>query len=65
MTEPTGSTTNERYLTTKEVAALLSISLPTAKRYLKSGAIPSIKIGGAVRIPAGELDLRLRQLSRK
>jgi len=35
---------NEVY-TTKEVAGILKVSLPTIKRMLKDGRLPSVRIG--------------------
>jgi excisionase family DNA binding protein len=45
------------YLTAAEAAARLGISLRTARRRIADGSLPSVRIGRAVRIPAGALDL--------
>jgi excisionase family DNA binding protein len=41
------------YLTPKEAADLLRVSLRTMARKVKSGEVPSVKFGGIVRIPKG------------
>ena len=41
---------DDRLLTTRDVADLLNVSEVTVKRHIKSGVIPSRKIGGARRI---------------
>jgi excisionase family DNA binding protein len=46
--------TDEIY-TTKEVAELLKISLPTVKRMLKDGRLPSIRIGKQHRFLGSDL----------
>jgi excisionase family DNA binding protein len=48
---------NPDYLTATEAAARLGISLRTARRRIADGSLPSVRIGRAVRIPAGALDL--------
>ena len=45
-----------RYLTAVEVATRLGISLRTVRRRLADGTLPSVKIGGAVRVPAAALE---------
>ncbi len=47
---------HKRYLTYRDVAEALGISVATAKRHVASGDIPAIKIGSVVRIPASALD---------
>jgi excisionase family DNA binding protein len=46
---------NGRYkgaaLSPREVAAALNLSLPTVYRRLADGQIPSVKIGGSIRVP--------------
>lgn len=44
------------YLAAAEVAARLGISLRTVRRRIADGSLPSVKIGGAVRIPASALE---------
>jgi excisionase family DNA binding protein len=44
-----------RYLSAAEVAERLGISLRTARRRIADGTLPSVKIGGAVRVPASAL----------
>ncbi|MBU0731273.1 helix-turn-helix domain-containing protein [Patescibacteria group bacterium] len=43
-------------LTTKEVADLLRVSLITVRRWLKSGKIPSIRIGKHYRIRRDDIE---------
>jgi excisionase family DNA binding protein len=45
-----------RYLSAKEAADRLGISLRTVRRRIADGSLPSVKIGGAVRIPASALE---------
>jgi excisionase family DNA binding protein len=45
-----------RYLSAKETAERLGISLRTVRRRIADGSLPSVKIGGAVRIPASVLE---------
>ena len=42
----------EKLLTRKEVAEILTVSLPTVDRCLRDGVLPKRRIRGAVRIPA-------------
>jgi excisionase family DNA binding protein len=44
------------YTTVKEVAKQLDLSEVTVRRHVKSGEIPSRKIGGAVRIPTSVIN---------
>ncbi len=46
----------QAYLTARETAERLGISLRTVRRRIADGSLPSIKIGGAVRIPATALE---------
>lgn len=50
----------EPYLTRKQVASLLQISLPTLHQYTKQGLINSYKIGTKVRYKTSEIDEALR-----
>jgi excisionase family DNA binding protein len=45
------------YLTAAEAASRLGISLRTTRRRIADGSLPSVRIGRAVRIPAGALEL--------
>lgn len=45
-----------RYLSAKETAQRLGISLRTVRRRIADGSLPSVKVGGAVRIPASALE---------
>jgi excisionase family DNA binding protein len=44
------------YLKLTEVARRLGVSEKTARRYVKSGALPSVFIGGAYRVSEGDLE---------
>ena len=44
------------YLTPKQTAELLAISVTTVRRAIKAGTLPAVKIGTAVRINANDLD---------
>jgi excisionase family DNA binding protein len=46
----------QAYLTARETAERLGISLRTVRRRIADGSLPSIKFGGAVRIPAIALE---------
>lgn len=43
------------YYTVAEVAAHLRISTMSVYRYIKAGQIPSVRLGGSVRVPAAGL----------
>jgi excisionase family DNA binding protein len=45
------------YLTAAEAAVRLGLSLRTVRRRISDGSLPSVRIGRAVRIPAGALEL--------
>ena len=45
------------YLSAAEAASRLGISLRTVRRRIADGSLPSARIGHAVRIPAGALEL--------
>jgi excisionase family DNA binding protein len=53
-----GARMDERYLSAAETAERLGISLRTVRRRIADGSLPSIKVGGAVRIPASALEVR-------
>ena len=44
------------YLTAAQAAVRLGISLRTVRRRIADGSLPSVKIGGAVRIPVSALE---------
>ena len=46
----------QTYLTARETAERLGISLRTVRRRIADGSLVSIKIGGAVRIPSAALE---------
>ena len=46
----------QHYLTARETAERLGISLRTVRRRIADGSLASFKIGGAVRIPASALE---------
>jgi excisionase family DNA binding protein len=47
---------NTEYITRKEAAQLLKISLPTLSKYGKQGRIPSYRIGGNIRLKKSDID---------
>ena len=51
----TGETPVRGMLTVAEVASQLRISRPTAYRLAKTGVIPTVRIGGTIRVPARQL----------
>jgi excisionase family DNA binding protein len=46
----------QQYLTARETAERLGISLRTVRRRIADGSVASLKIGGVVRIPASALE---------
>lgn len=46
-----------RYLTASEAADRLGVSLRTVRRRIADGSLPSVKLGGSVRIPEAALNL--------
>ncbi len=46
----------KKFVAVREVAELLGISRTSAYGLVRSGAIPSVSIAGAVRVPAAALD---------
>lgn len=46
-----------QYLTAAEAAARLGLSLRTVRRRIADGSLPSVRLGGAVRVPAEALAL--------
>jgi excisionase family DNA binding protein len=51
------------YLTTDEVAKLLNVHSNTAARWLKSGKLPSAKIGREYRIPREAIENRMNRVA--
>ncbi len=47
------------YLSAKEVATLLGVSLRTVRRWIAEGTLPAARLGGVVRIRRADLDRRL------
>lgn len=48
-------------LTVQDVAALLQVSVPTVRAYLRQGHLAKIKIGHGVRIPRTDLERYLSE----
>lgn len=48
-------------LTPAEVAGILKVSLPTVYRWIRSGALPSLRVGRGRRIRESELNAFLQQ----
>ncbi len=55
-TAPEAAPRPSRYLRIEEVAQRLGIGRSTAYRHIQAGRIPSIRIGGSVRVPERALD---------
>ncbi len=51
----------EKYLTRKETAALLNVSLPTLNEYTKTGKITACRFGVRVLYKQSEIDTRLQK----
>jgi excisionase family DNA binding protein len=47
---------SQRFFKVKDTAAELGISLSSAYELVKSGEIRSVRIGGALRVPAAAID---------
>jgi excisionase family DNA binding protein len=47
---------NSEYLTVPDVAELFQVNPQTVRRWIWSGKLPHIKVGGTVRIPKSGLD---------
>ena len=58
MTVPTKSTPRKAF-SPREVSETLGISLRTTYTWIRSGELPSTRIGGLIRIPQAALDRRL------
>jgi excisionase family DNA binding protein len=56
---PDQDETARRMLTVAEVAEQLRVSRPTAYRWIRSGSLPAVRIGGTVRVPSKLLVDRL------
>jgi chromosome partitioning protein len=54
---------NDPYLSTKEVAKLLSVHTNTVARWIKDGKLPSTKIGREYRIPRSAIENRVSRVS--
>jgi excisionase family DNA binding protein len=53
-----------RWLTVSEFAAQYRVSRPHAYRLIRTGAVPAVRLGGAIRIPADALEQHLRPARR-
>jgi excisionase family DNA binding protein len=56
--------TVRRLLTVAEVAEELRVTRGTAYRWIRTGSLPAIRIGGTVRVPAKQLVDRLARRAR-
>jgi len=54
---------NEKFLSTEEVAKLLSVHSNTVARWIKSGKLPSTKIGREYRIPQSAIDNQVSRVA--
>jgi excisionase family DNA binding protein len=53
------TTETQPFLTVSELAALLRVSRATAYALIASGEVPSVRVGGSLRIPRDALYRRL------
>jgi excisionase family DNA binding protein len=51
----------QEYMSVRQASEKLKISIPTVYRLIRSGELPSVKLGGNVRIPADTLATRLEE----
>lgn len=51
-----GNTINQSYLTVREVAEILKITVQTTRKLLKDNKILYYKVGKNIRIPVNELE---------
>jgi excisionase family DNA binding protein len=56
-------TAERPFLTVKELAELLRVSKRTAYALVRNGEVPSLRVGGSIRIPRAELDDQLGRRS--
>jgi len=49
------ATSTERFLTVRELAELLRVSRRTAYILVQTGQVPSVRVGGSIRIPRAAL----------
>src|SRR3954471_760683 len=54
---------NDRFLSTEEVAKLLGVHINTVARWIKSGKLPTTKIGREYRIPISAIENRISRVS--
>lgn len=62
LTQPVGNAEQERFLTRKQTAALLNISLPTLTNYTKHGKIIGYRLGARVLYTRSEITLALQKI---
>ena len=55
------SSSKEKYLTRKQAASILQISLPTLHQYTKQGLITSFRIGNKVRYKESDIKSALQE----
>jgi excisionase family DNA binding protein len=48
-------------LSPREAAALLNVSRETVYRLIRTGQLPSVRVGGPIRLPRGTLAQRLAE----
>jgi excisionase family DNA binding protein len=53
------------FLTVRELASLLRVSRTKAYQLVAAGEVPSVRVGGQVRIPREDLDRHLAQSMRR
>ena len=55
-------TRQESYLTRKQVAEMLNVSLPTLDKWIRSGEITAYRPAGQIRIKASEIEAKMDQI---
>jgi excisionase family DNA binding protein len=58
-------TEQRHFLTVDELAAFLRVSRTTAYQLVWRGDVPSVKVGGQLRIPRAELERQLAESTTK
>lgn len=58
-------TSNDRLLTSKEVADLLGVNRRTVQVWAKDGTLPAVKIGRLLRFSREAINAKLKELSHR
>ena len=57
-------TTNKRFVTLTEAAAILGVSYPTMRRLIRQGKINAARVGRIVLIPEEEIEKLIKELAK-